>query len=48
MEEEAKVRSERFAMRGIEAKAAAAAAGGGGGHEPSLMSAYDEDQDQVF
>lgn len=46
MEEEAKVRSERFAMRGIEAKAAAAA--GGGGQEPSLMSAYDEDQDQVF
>jgi hypothetical protein len=48
MEEEAKVRSERFEMRGAEAKAAAASGGGGGGQEPSLMAAYDEDQDQVF
>jgi hypothetical protein len=41
MEEEERVRAERLAARGT-ASSAAAAPG------PSLMAAYDDDQDQVF
>lgn len=42
MEEEERVRAERLAARGTAGAAAASAPG------PSLMAAYDDDQDQVF